>query len=191
MAVDDTWRITLPLAEDWLPLPLAPDDDVADWSRRQAAALGGGDTFARELRERAADSRSRAPALAFALCREGLDTVLAQLEVDTIHPDESVPDLTLDWIADMFSATDFGEPEVVRAKVPAGPAVRIRQALIGRGPGPHGDRPVLETVAYGVLPPGVGSAVMLLVSWTTPGLTDLMTEAADTIVGALTVGDGT
>jgi hypothetical protein len=189
--VGDRGTISCELAcpEDWIPLPLDAGIDLDGWARERAAALDGTSALARELRGRAADSLGRRPVLAYALCPRGLDAVLAHLEVDVIHPDPTVPEISLDWLTELFSTADFGAPEVVRATLPAGPAVRIGQSLVAGGLGPGGERTVLETLAYGVLPPGLGSAVVVLVSWTVPGLGEAVTGVADAVVGSLSVRD--
>ncbi|MFF3765759.1 hypothetical protein ACFYYR_16965 [Streptomyces sp. NPDC001922] len=45
----------------------------------------------------------------------------------------------------------------------------------------------METITYGVVPPGSDSAVIMLVSWTYPGVSDIVERMADDIVGTLTV----
>ncbi|MEU3460229.1 hypothetical protein ABZ721_09750 [Streptomyces sp. NPDC006733] len=191
---DDTWNCGIECPEDWIPLPLEPGIDLGAWALEQAKELAAAtseevdaEALMYDLRERAADSRGREPVFAFGLYPEGFDTALAVLEVDVIHPDAEVPSITLDWITEVFATGDFQEPEVERATVPAGPAVRIRQGLAGRGTGESGERSLMETVTYGVRPPGIESAVMVLVSWTAPGLVDLMTAAADQIVHTLKI----
>ncbi|MCM2419326.1 hypothetical protein [Streptomyces sp. RKAG293] len=190
---DDTWNVGIECPEDWIPLPLEPGIDLGAWALEQAGKLAAApaevdaDALMYDLRERAADSRGREPVFAFGLYPEGFEEALAVLEVDVVHPDDKVPSITLDWITEVFATGDFQEPEVERAVLPAGPAVRIRQGLAGRGTGQSGERSLMETVTYGVRPPGIESAVMVLVSWTAPGLADLMTTAADQIVHTLKI----
>ncbi|MFF9337221.1 hypothetical protein [Streptomyces albogriseolus] len=183
---------------DWVPLPLEPSDDVKAWAKNTAVELCERGRAAgleldrrplrRDLRARAEDSRSRDPFYAFALYPDGFDSALALLEVDLIWPDETVPHLTLDWLAETFSADDFGGPTVTRRQLPVGPAVRIRQNLAMRSPPDGNPGVLLETVTYGVLPAGSRAAVMLLGSWSVPGLTEEMEEALDGIASTLTVG---
>ncbi|MDN3268480.1 hypothetical protein [Streptomyces sp. MA15] len=183
---------------DWVPLPLEPSDDVRGWSKSTAVELcergraAGHEldrrTLRRDLRARAEDSRSRDPFHAFALYPDGFDSALALLEVDLIWPDETVSRITLDWLAETFSADDFGGPKVTHTELPVGPAVRIRQNLAMSGPYGRDPGVLLETVTYGVLPAGSQAAVMLLASWSVPGLTEEMEEAVDGIAPTLTVG---
>ncbi|MFF7321614.1 hypothetical protein ACFZAB_33245 [Streptomyces albogriseolus] len=183
---------------DWVPLPLEPSDDVKAWAKNTAVGLcergraAGLEldrrTLRRDLRARAEDSRSRDPFYAFALYPDGFDSALALLEVDLIWPDETVRRLTLDWLAETFSADDFGGPTVTRRQLPVGPAVRIRQNLAMSSPPGGNPGVLLETVTYGVLPTGSRAAVMLLGSWSVPGLTEEMEEALDGIASTLTVG---
>ncbi|MFD9586583.1 hypothetical protein ACFWBM_18060 [Streptomyces sp. NPDC059980] len=182
---------------DWVPLPIEPSDDVKGWAKATSARLCAQGAEAgyeldkralrKDLRARADDSRSRAPFYAFALYPDGFDNSLATLEVDLIHPDETVPRITLDWLADAFSADDFGPPKISRTELDIGPAVRIRQNFAAADPPTGGPGILLETVTYGVLPTGTETALMLLVSWTVPGLSEEMEEAAANIVKTLTV----
>jgi hypothetical protein len=183
---------------DWVPLPLEPSDDVRNWAKRTEAELhergkaAGYElnkrTLRRDLRNRADDSRGRYPFYAFAFYPDGFDSALAVLEVDLIHPDATVPHLTLDWLSKTFSAQDFGPPEIDHMDLPLGPAVRIRQNFapgrfsLGWQPGI-----LLETVTYGILPTGAESAVLLLMSWSVPGVSEELEDAADSIVRTLTV----
>jgi hypothetical protein len=188
----DTWNLGIEMPEDWIPLPLEPGVDVTGWAEEQARELAQGTSvdavrLAHHLREWAADSRLRDPVCAFAFLPREIDTVIAILEVDVIHPDDTVPEITLDWIAQTFSSDDFGAPDIVRAKLPAGEAVRIRQNIAGEPAGPSGGRTLIETVTYGIRPPEIESAVVVLASWTAPGIGDKLVEGTDMIVSTLSV----
>ncbi|MER7897407.1 hypothetical protein ABTX62_15130 [Streptomyces sp. NPDC096046] len=182
---------------DWVPLPLEPSDDVKDWAKRTAAELRDRSkaagyeldkrTLRKELRARADDSRSRDPFYAFAFFPDGFDTALAVLEVDLIHPDETVPSITLEWLAKAFSADDFGTPQISHTDLPVGSAVRIRQDFAADSASRVEPGVLMETLTYGILPAGAESAVMLLVSWTVPGITEEMEAAADSIAQTVTV----
>lgn len=183
---------------DWVPLPIEPSDDVRSWSRATAEDLrdrskaAGHDVdkamLRKDLRARAEDSRRREPFYAFALYPNGFETALAILEVDLIHPDDTVPEITLGWLTETFSTDDFGPPEIAHAELPIGPAVRIRQNIAADAPSRRGQGILMETLTYGVLPTGAESALMLLMSWTVPGLSEEMEEAAESIAKTLTVG---
>ncbi|MFF9489816.1 hypothetical protein [Streptomyces sp. NPDC014676] len=183
---------------DWVPLPIEPSDDVRGWSKATAAELrdrskaAGYDldraTLRKDLRSRAEDSRSREPFYAFALYPNGFDFALAILEVDLIHPDDTVPEITLDWLAETFSADDFGPSEISHTDLPIGPAVRIRQNFAADTRSRRSPGILMESLTYGVVPTGAESAVMLLMSWTVPGLSEEMGNAADSIAKTLTVG---
>ncbi|MEH0423983.1 hypothetical protein [Streptomyces sp. B21-083] len=182
---------------DWVPLAIEPTDNVKRWARSTAADLrersraAGYDIDAKvlekDLRAQAEDSRRRDPFYAFALYPDGFDSALATLEIDLIHPDASVTRITLDWLAETFSAHDFGPPLITRTKVPIGPAVRIRQNFATAGASPDGPGILLETLMYGVLPTGAESALVFLMSWTVPGIAEEMEEAAADIVKTLSV----
>lgn len=182
---------------DWVPLPLEPSDDIKSWAKSTAAELRDRSkaagyeldkrTLRKELHLRAEDSRSRDPFYAFAFYPDGFDTALAILEVDLIHPDETVPEITLDWLAETFSTDDFGPPKISRTEVPVGDAVRIRQDFAAGSVSRSRPRMLRETLTYGILPTGAESAVMLLVSWTVPGIAEEMESAADSIAQTVTV----
>ncbi|MFG2326526.1 hypothetical protein [Streptomyces sp. NPDC048568] len=141
----------------------------------------------KDLRSRAEDSRSREPFYAFALYPNGFDAALAILEVDLIHPDDTVPEISLDWLAETFSADDFGTPKISHSALPIGPAVRIRQNFAADTRSRRSPGILMETLTYGVLPNGAETALMLLMSWTVPGLSGEMEETADSIAETLTV----
>jgi hypothetical protein len=182
---------------DWVPLAIEPSDDVKGWAKETAAHLQGRSrkagyeidlrTVRKDLRHRTEDSRRRDPFYAFALYPDGFDTALATLEVDLIHPDAAVPRITLDWLGETFSADDFGPPQITRIELPIGPGVRVRQNFAAADVPAEGPGILLETLTYGVLPTGAESALVLLMSWTVPGIADEMEEAADSIVKTLTV----
>ncbi|MER8224069.1 hypothetical protein ABTZ58_26460 [Streptomyces sp. NPDC094143] len=182
---------------DWVPLPVEPSDDVKGWAKSTAAELRDRSaaagyeldkrTLRKELLARAEDSRSREPFYAFAFFPDGFDSALAILEVDLLHPDETVPTITLDWLAETFSADDFGPPQISRVDLPIGHAVRIRQDFAAGPASRRGPGVLMETLTYGILPAGAESAVMLLVSWTVPGITQELEEAADSIAQTVTV----
>ncbi|ELP64247.1 hypothetical protein ACKI1I_35095 [Streptomyces turgidiscabies] len=182
---------------DWVPLAIEPTDNVKRWARSTAADLrersraAGYDIEAKvlekDLRAQAEDSRRRDPFYAFALYPDGFDSALATLEIDLIHPDASVPRITLDWLAETFSAHDFGPPLITRTEVPIGPAVRIRQNFATAAASSGGPGVLLETLMYGVLPTGAESALVFLMSWTVPGIAEEMEEVAAGIVKTLSV----
>ena len=183
---------------DWVELAIEPTDNVKRWARSTAADLRERSRAAgyeldakvleKDLRAQAEDSRRRDPFYAFALYPDGFDNALATLEIDLIHPDAAVPRITLDWLAETFSAHDFGPPLITRTEVPIGPAVRIRQNFATAAASPGGPGVLLETLMYGVLPTGAESAVVFLMSWTVPGIADEMEQAAADIVKTLSVG---
>ncbi|MFG3025967.1 hypothetical protein ACGFZQ_47055 [Streptomyces sp. NPDC048254] len=182
---------------DWVPLPLDPSDDVKRWAKSTATQLCersgaaghelDGSALRKDLRRWAEDSRSRAPLYGFAFYPDGFDTALALLEVEVIRPDDTVPRFSLDWLAETFSAHDFGPPHISHPDVPIGPAVRLRQNFAADGMPRSGPGVLLQTVTYGILPEVTDNALVLLVSWTTPGIDEEMEDAADSIARTLTV----
>ncbi|MFE2050363.1 hypothetical protein ACFXAS_17870 [Streptomyces sp. NPDC059459] len=198
--MSDIQECGIVVPNDWVPLPIEPADDVRGWSKRTAAELQGRSkgagyninqsTLRRDLRSRAEDSRSREPFYAFCLYPDGFDVALATLEVDLIHPDDTVPEITLDWLAETFSTDDFGPPNISRIELPIGHAVRIRQNFAAGKRSRRSPGILMETLTYGVLPTGAETALILLMSWTVPGLSEEMEKAADSIAETLTVGFG-
>ncbi|MFE5035556.1 hypothetical protein [Streptomyces sp. NPDC056683] len=183
---------------DWVPLPLDPSDDVKKWAKTTAAELcersraAGYELDSRALRKDlrgwAEDSRSRGPLYGFAFYPDGFDTALALLEVEVVRPDETVPRLSLEWLAETFSTDEFGPPQISHPELPLGPAVRLRQNFSAAGMPRGGPGALLQTVTYGVLPEGTDNAVLLQVSWPVPGIDEEIEEAADSIALTLTVG---
>ncbi|MFD8811178.1 hypothetical protein ACFV23_06755 [Streptomyces sp. NPDC059627] len=183
---------------DWVPLPLDPSDDIKSWAKNTAAGLCersraagyelDGKVLRKDLRGWAEDSRSRAPLYGFAFYPDGFDTALSLLEVEVIRPNDTVPRLSLDWLADTFGTHDFGPPRISHLELPLGPAVRLRQNFAADGMPRRGPGVLLQTVTYGVLPEGTDNAVVLLVSWTAPGIDEEIEDAADSIARTLTVG---
>lgn len=193
-----SWNCGVSCPRDWVPLPLAEDVDPWVWARHEApavAALAGHAApepeFLRalenDLASRAEDSRSRAPIHAFALYRDALPDALAVLEVTSVEPDDTVPEITLRWLEEAFTAPEFGTAQSLSARLPAGPAVRLRQRVAGAEAYPGGGRPVVETLTYGVLPRGFDLAVLVLVSWTALAAGDALVETADRIAETLRV----
>ncbi|MER5973406.1 hypothetical protein ABT112_27380 [Streptomyces sp. NPDC002055] len=136
--------------EEWVSIPTEPGADITAWVDEQAkelversvadGTLLDEDLLRQDLRERAADSRGRKRVHAFALYVNGLEESTALLEVDFIHPDETVARITLDWIAERFSTDDFGAPDITHARVPLGEAVRIRQNFAAGDSGRDSER---------------------------------------------------
>ncbi|MFF3376098.1 hypothetical protein ACFYXF_24475 [Streptomyces sp. NPDC002680] len=141
---------------DWVPLAIEPTDDVRRWAGSTAAEVGersraagyeiDAQALEKDLRRRAEDSRRRDPFYAFAFYPDGFDNALGTLEIDLIHPGASVPRITLDWLAETFSAHDFGPPLITRTELPIGSAVRIRQNFAAAGASPRSPGVLLETL---------------------------------------------
>lgn len=182
---------------DWVPLPVEAGDDVTLWAKTTAAQLvergraAGYDlnekAVRNDLKARSKDSRGRDPFYAFALYPDGFDAALATLEVDLIHPDDAVPEISLDWLAETFSTDDFGPPDISHRDLPVGRAVRIRQNFAAKTSWLKKPGVLLETLTYGVVPEGAESAIVMLVSWTVPGVAEMLEESADSIANSLVV----
>ncbi|QKW09397.1 hypothetical protein HUT18_26415 [Streptomyces sp. NA04227] len=185
----DVLGVSVP--EDWVTLPL-PEDSVAAWARETSAELversraAGYALDSRALRSDlkawAKDSRRRDPFSASLLYPDGFESALALVEVTLLEPGATGPRITLEGLAESFSAQDFGPPEVSYVDLPAGPAVRIRQNFAAESSAGAEDPKVLqETLTYGLIPHGSVCAVMLFASWTFPGIAPELEETIDEI----------
>ncbi|MFF0204150.1 hypothetical protein [Streptomyces sp. NPDC005017] len=181
----------------WVRLPIGVPEDDRSWAKATASRLAEGSravgfevdqrSVRKDLRARLDDSRQRDPLQAFLLYPDGFDTALATMELDLIHPDDAAPVITLEWLAKTFSADDFGPPQITHTELPAGEAVRVRQNFAAGHPPPGSPGILVETLTYGVLPPGTRSALMMLVSWTAPGISALMEEESQALAETLSV----
>lgn len=194
---DDLGNIGLECSEDWVPLPVAGTIDLDPWAEQQARDLvdryardgerGDLRLLARDLRRVAADSRTREPLGAFAWYLSGHRTVAAVLELDAIHPDATVPVISLPWLAERMCASDFGEPDVRDVRLPVGEAVRIRQNVIGERKRLLGPRPVIRTLLHGIRPAGTEAALTMYVSWTEPVLDEPLEQIVDAMARTLSL----
>ncbi|KIX79730.1 hypothetical protein SF12_02860 [Streptomyces sp. MBRL 601] len=161
----DVSRINLMHSDGWAVLPpLEPAFDLDAWADQEARLIAEryaaeGERadvrkISRDLRVVAKDSATREPLGAFALYLSGLDTSVAVAEVDAILPDETASEVTPQWMVDHLVSHDFGPPQIEEIALPLGPAVRIRQNIVGEKKHLFGSRPVIRTVAYGVQPEG-------------------------------------
>ncbi|MFE0514206.1 hypothetical protein [Streptomyces sp. NPDC058964] len=198
---DDLSNLGLECSEDWVPFPVTGTDDsdldLDHWAKYQAEELArryarDGEradvrALTRGLKRAAADSRARAPLAAFGWYVSGHDVVAAVMELDAIHPDDTVPDVSLAWLTQHMTVRDFGEPDVRELRLPLGDAVRIRQNFIGERKRLLGPRPVIRSLFYGVRPEGMETALTLALSWTEPILDEPAEKLGDDIAGTLTV----
>lgn len=194
----DVSQINLMHTEGWAPLPhVDPAFNLTSWADQEAdriaeryAAEGErADTkrISRDLRAVAKDSATRQPLGAFALYLSGLDTSVAVAEVDAILPDDTASEVTPRWMVDHLVSHDFGPPEITYPDLPLGPAVRIRQNIIGEKKRLFGSRPVIRTLAFGVQPGGEKGLITLICSWTEPALDEALGGIMDTMAQTLTL----
>ncbi|WBB58620.1 hypothetical protein O7599_23710 [Streptomyces sp. WMMC500] len=193
--------ITVNCPADWVPLSLAPDEDLSSWADEQAAELrrryeaegrrARVRRLARDLEEAAATSRRQGALAAFGLYLSGYDSRVAALEIRLVQPDADTPEITLPWLAQMLTtrdpAHDVGPPDVEEVALEPGAAVRVRQFVAAAGKGPFGTSPLVYSVIYGIRPTGRESAVLLTFSWTHPELEEPLTETAHMIANGLLV----
>ncbi|MGW7382512.1 hypothetical protein [Streptomyces sp. NPDC054794] len=210
---DDLSNLGLECSEDWVPFPVtgtgtgtgdadptmdpAVHLDLDYWAKYQAEELAeryarDGEkadvrALTRDLKRAAADSRTRTPLAAFGWYVSGHNAVAAIMELDAIHPDDTVPDVSLAWLTEHMAVGEFGEPDVRRLRLPLGDAVRIRQNFVGEKKRLLGPRPVIRSLFYGVRPKGMRTAITLTLSWTEPILDEPTERMGDDIAGTLSV----
>ncbi|MEU9587290.1 putative T7SS-secreted protein [Streptomyces werraensis] len=185
-----------------------PDDDPGrrKLEKRQEAAatalVRARDRLEAAKAVRDAAARRARESIRHAIDHDGLKDGAWDKVKDWVHDNAGWMKTTLDvagWVATVCgtlallvgwvpSADDFGGPKVTHTELPVGKAVRTRQNLAMSGSSGTAAGFLLETVTYGVLPTGAKAAVMLLASWSVPGLSEEMEEAVDGIAPTLTVG---
>lgn len=193
----DLTNVHLECSEDWVPFPITDNMDLGYWAEHEAQSLaerferdgqsGDAARLARDLKRAAADSRTRAPLGAFGWYISGYNEVSAILEIDAILPDDTVPELTLGWLAATMRAGDFGEPDVTEVRLPLGEAIRIRENMTGERKWRFGARPVIRVLTYGVRPPDSDGLLTMHVSWTEPVLDEPLEQIVDAIAGTLSL----
>ncbi|MGF0168201.1 hypothetical protein OH717_12950 [Streptomyces albidoflavus] len=182
--------------EDWIPLPdVAPPFNLDAWAEGTAAELATryaaeGEQadvkqLSRDLRSVAEESATREPLGAFAWYVSGFDTSVGLIELNAVLPDETAPEVTPRWMAERFASDDFGPPEIAYTDLPLGPAVRIRQNIIGEKKRLFGSRPVIRTLSYGVQPKGEKGLLVLTCSWTEPVLDEPIAAIVDNMAPTL------
>ncbi|MCX4548883.1 MULTISPECIES: hypothetical protein [unclassified Streptomyces] len=192
----DLNNLGLECSEDWVPFPVT-DMDLGYWAGQEARNLAeryerdgqAADTarLERGLERAAADSRTRTPLAAFGWYLSGHHEVVALMEIDAILPDDTVPDVTLGWLAEHMRAGDFGEPDVRYLPLPLGDAVRIRENMAGERKWRFGARPVIRALTYGVRPPDTDGLLTMHVSWTEPVVDEPLEQIVDRIAATLSL----
>jgi hypothetical protein len=175
-------------------LPVNVDGDLTMWAESTSRARQGYEAheedvqrFAQEILAAAADSSKREVALAYLLPDDVLPVELARIEVVDVNPDEDVPEVTLEWLEQIFSdpGMELTAPvQVWRVDLPAGPSVRLVRQVIGELD-EFGDGKLLHSVIYAVRPPATDFAIVLSVTWSAvvlaPELLAMTDELAQTL----------
>ncbi|MEW2705760.1 hypothetical protein AB0948_12185 [Streptomyces koyangensis] len=105
-----------------MDLPYAgPDFDLDSWTTDETARIAeryaaegqraAPRQIARTLRAITKDSATRGTLGAFALYLSGFDTTLALVELDAILPDETAPEVTPRWVADLMATDEVAPPK--------------------------------------------------------------------------------
>lgn len=191
----DFGNLGLECGEEWVPFPVTEEMDLRYWAKHTAAdtaeryrAAGESANAGRlekDLRARAADSRTREPLAAFGWYLPGYPEAVAIMELEGIVPDDVFPELTLPLLTQRMSARDLGEPDVREVRLPLGPAVRIRQNIIGDKKSFFGSRPLIRTLLHVVRPEGTEVALGMYVFWREAVVDEPLVEAADAIAQTL------
>lgn len=192
MAEKGEFQITVGEPESAIRLPIGIDDDLTMWAESTSRGRHGYEAdeqdiadFAQELLDAAADSSARDVVMAYLLPDEVKPVELARIEIQDVNPDDSVPQVTLDWLEQIFSqppVEQIAPVHVWRGELPAGPAIRVIRQLI-TDVDEFGDGRLMHSVVYAVRPPATDFAVVMTASWAAViagpellGVTDLMAQ---------------
>ncbi|MGG7607983.1 hypothetical protein ACQ5JZ_00815 [Streptomyces sp. ZG43] len=184
------------LHEQWVSLPdPTPPFDLGAWADETAAELAArsqadgepvdAKRLSRNLRAITKESATREPLGAFAWYVSGFNHAVGLAELSAVLPDETAPEVTPQWMAEHFAAYDFGPPEITYLDLPLGPAVRIRQNVIGEKKRLFGSRPVVRTLVYGVQPKGEKGLLVLRCSWAESVIDEPITGIVDNMAPTL------
>lgn len=182
----------------WVDLPYAgPDFDLDSWTAEETARIAEryaaegqrADTrrIARTLRAITKDSATRRTLGAFALYLSGFDTTLALVELDAILPDETAPEVTPQWVADLMATDEVAPPQIAYMDLPLGSAVRIRQNYYAGKKRLFRPRPVLRALVYGVQPKNEKGLIRLVCSWEDFALDEVLIPMVDEMAESLTL----
>jgi hypothetical protein len=103
--------------------------------------------------------------------------------------DRKYPEITLDLLEEIYakySSDTVGDIAASRVKLPAGSAVRVQSKRIEeRDKSSQGT--VVEGVTHAILPPGVDSAVVVVMTWTMLQWGETLAKMADMIAETVRV----
>ncbi|MEU6278730.1 hypothetical protein [Streptomyces sp. NPDC047028] len=188
-----TVRMSAP--QEAVSLPVRELVDLGAWATGEARRLLSGDdpevraALAEELREAAADSRTRAPITALSYVPEPRLGEQARIELSALVADDTHPTLTVDLLHRYLAAptpVSYRPPEAEHRTLPAGPAVRVRHAYV-QDVGRDGTGTILETCAYGIRADETW-ALVLLASWRALAHTDALCALTDELAATVTAG---
>jgi hypothetical protein len=193
------WTVVMKAPGAAIPLPVDSAEDPRGWAAATAGSLiarlpsaepESEAALAEALADAALDSRSRAPIMAFSFCPYPAQGELARIELREIPALPGRPEPTAQMLEEFFtqdSAEAFDEPQVVRDKLPIGPAIRVRRQYTA-APDAFGDATIFQTVAYAVRPENpvpLDSAVALFMSWTAMIHSERLFDLADRLAPTL------
>ncbi|MFI9461744.1 hypothetical protein [Streptomyces xiamenensis] len=193
--------VTLQYPEPWFQVPVEPGADLDSWAVEHAQRIvreaatadpevartfkGTVKGIAKELRGRAEGFQNRYLTAAFFCIPPGLASTDVSLELMIIHPGEGDPDPSLEWFTEACVTRELGEPDTRDVDLPFGPAVRIRQNYLGGKKNWFGGRPVLNSLIYGVRPPGQTDLVSVTALWQDVAIGDVIEEWTDEMLRTL------
>lgn len=168
------YGVKMAVAGAAVSLPRDRSVELGPWAQNEARSrLGAGATeeqvatFAEALAGAAADSQTRNPIMAFSFCPDPEFGELARIEVRDLAPDETVPELTIPWLAERLGGRtpeSLGPAEITHGDLPIGPAVRVHHQFAIKL-NDEGESGALQTAAYATIPKGMDHAAILFVSW--------------------------
>jgi hypothetical protein len=175
---------------------LEHDRELETWAANKAASMLGSDAPADRVTQRAQEltkltisCRARKDWYGLALYPPELPGLVAGLDVKTYQPDRNYPEITLDLLEEIYakySSDTVGDISASRVKLPAGTAVRVRTKRIEeRDKSSQGT--VVEGVTHAILPPGIDSAVVVVMTWTMLQWGETLAKMADMIAETVRV----
>jgi hypothetical protein len=185
----------------WVQLPvgwskqLEPDKRLADWADEKARSLLGPDASPEQVAQRADDlaaltitCRARMDRYGFAFFPDGQPRLIAMLDVKRMIPEHD--EVTFDSLKKYYASYTpavVGDIESSTTDLRSGPALRVRRKQVEE-PDERGQGTLTESVTYAIRPPGFGSAVIMIMTWTSIEVGDELAAMADAIAKTIRIG---
>jgi hypothetical protein len=196
------FRITFSRPEGWVQLPvtnsekLERDRELEAWAADKAGSTLDSDASPQQVAQRAQElieltysCRARRDWYGLAYYPPKLPGLIAVLDVKPYKPGRKYPEITLDLLEEIYakySSDTVGDIAASRVKLPAGSAVRVQSKRIEeRDKSSQGT--VVEGVTHAILPPGIDSAVVVVMTWTMLQWGETLAKMADMIAETVRV----